>query len=591
MSKDAGPVDLSTKRLAPVDAIPHGGDRWLDTLTSGWRPYLVTGFLLLLCALPGLIMLQPLDRDEARFAQATAQMFETGDFIRISFQDEPRNKKPVGIHWLQAVPVALAGGPESRIIQLNRLVSLLGALLAVWAAVWTGNRLGAGGFGGQRFANGRLGLLAGGTLATSLILSTEAGIAKTDAMLAATVALAFMGLAALRSIDHEIKPRTWGAALFWAALGGGIMIKGPVALIVVAPAMLLLAAWERQVRWMKPLVDWRWIGLFLVIVVPWYVAIWFATDGAFFRDAIGDDLAPKLAGTSENDPVTPGAYFLASPLLIWPGSIVLPAAAWAAWRFRAEPSVRFLLAWLIPGWLIFEAAPAKLIHYTLPVHLPLIMLGIIGVMAGGWQRLWVRIAGVICFLLGGIILAAAPSLLADEVEALDKVTPAIMGMVMVSALLMAAALTVIRKAPATVAIAAAAVIVSVCVKGLYLPSVPQLDISREVSRVLVDQGLHPRLSPPALGQIERPPLIGAGYQEPSLIYATRTDSALMGVSVAAQAAVVGSPVAVTTIERDALVEALAARGLSVNWTGDRVSGVNYSKGDPTTILIGVVVKE
>lgn len=127
-----------------------------------------------------------------------------------------------------------------------------------------------------------------------------------------------------------------------------------------------------------------------------------------------------------------------------------------------------------------------------------------------------------------------------------------------------------------------------CIKALYLPSVPQLDISRQVSRVLVEKGLHPRLSPPTEGQAKRPPLIGAGYQEPSLIYATRTDSALMGVSVAARAAVSGSPVAVTTGERDALVAALAARNLSVTWTGDSVTGVNYSKGDPTTILIGVV---
>jgi 4-amino-4-deoxy-L-arabinose transferase-like glycosyltransferase len=574
MTAPSGQLDLSTKSLSPVDAIPHGTDRWIDRLTVGWRPYLITALLLLACALPGLIMLQPLDRDEARFVQATAQMFETGDFVRISFQDEPRNKKPVGIHWLQAIPVALAGGPDGRIVQLNRLASLFGGLLAVWAAVWTGNRLGGA----------RLGLLAGGTLATSLILSTEAGIAKTDAMLAATVALAFMGLAALRGTE----PRPWGAAAFWTALACGIMIKGPVAVIIIGPSLLMLGIWERTVSWMKPLADWRWIGLFLVLAVPWHVAIWFATDGAFFRDAIGEDLAPKLAGTSENDPVPPGAYLLASPLLIWPGSVVLAAAAWAAWRFRSEPQVRFLIAWLVPGWLVFELAPAKLIHYTLPVHAPLIMLGVIGILAGGWQRAWVRWIGVVSFLLGGLVLAAAPSLLADEVAASDRVSPAIFGMVMGLALVMAASISAMRKAPATVAIAAAAIITSICVKGLYLPSVPQLDVSRQVSRALVAEGLHPRLSPATPGQSARPALIGAGYQEPSLIWATRTDSALMSVAVAARAAMAGAPVAVTADQKDALVDALAARDLSIQWTAQTVTGTNYSKGDPVEIAIGVV---
>jgi hypothetical protein len=32
---------------------------------------------------PGLASIPPVDRDEARFAQATRQMLETGDFIRI----------------------------------------------------------------------------------------------------------------------------------------------------------------------------------------------------------------------------------------------------------------------------------------------------------------------------------------------------------------------------------------------------------------------------------------------------------------------------------------------------------------------------
>jgi hypothetical protein len=48
-------------------------------------------FLLLLSLaafLPGFATLQPLDRDEPRFAQASKQMLETGDFVDIRFQQE-----------------------------------------------------------------------------------------------------------------------------------------------------------------------------------------------------------------------------------------------------------------------------------------------------------------------------------------------------------------------------------------------------------------------------------------------------------------------------------------------------------------------
>jgi 4-amino-4-deoxy-L-arabinose transferase-like glycosyltransferase len=89
----------------------------------------VRGFavLLLLCLIlyaPALASIPPVDRDEARFAQATRQMLETGDFIRIRFQEEAHNKKPIGIHWLQAAAVALFSTPGSTAIWPYRLPSV-----------------------------------------------------------------------------------------------------------------------------------------------------------------------------------------------------------------------------------------------------------------------------------------------------------------------------------------------------------------------------------------------------------------------------------------------------------------------------------
>src|SRR5437016_14236047 len=67
---------------------------------------------LLLCGLllflPGFFNIPPIDRDEARFAQATKQMVETGDYVDIRFQEEVRYKKPVGIYWMQAAAVQTA---------------------------------------------------------------------------------------------------------------------------------------------------------------------------------------------------------------------------------------------------------------------------------------------------------------------------------------------------------------------------------------------------------------------------------------------------------------------------------------------------
>src|SRR5215216_4195497 len=91
--------------------------------------------------LPGFFQIPPMDRDETRFAQATKQMVETGDFIDIRFQDEVRYKKPVGIYWLQAGVVmageALGISNARSKIWLYRIPSLLGGVGAVLLTYWT----------------------------------------------------------------------------------------------------------------------------------------------------------------------------------------------------------------------------------------------------------------------------------------------------------------------------------------------------------------------------------------------------------------------------------------------------------------------
>ena len=72
------------------------------------RAIAVLVLISLISFLPGFFNIPPVDRDEARFAQATKQMIESGDYIDIRFQDEVRYKKPVGIYWLQAGVVRAA---------------------------------------------------------------------------------------------------------------------------------------------------------------------------------------------------------------------------------------------------------------------------------------------------------------------------------------------------------------------------------------------------------------------------------------------------------------------------------------------------
>src|SRR3989449_2132943 len=138
----------------------------------------------LLGFLPGLFSIPPIDRDEARFAQATKQMLESGDYVDIRFQDEVRYKKPVGIYWLQAGVVKTAsalGFPHAlTTIWLYRIPSLVGAIGAVLLTYWAA----------LAFVSRRAAALAGLMMASCVLLGIERLIAKTDAMLLMTVVAA-----------------------------------------------------------------------------------------------------------------------------------------------------------------------------------------------------------------------------------------------------------------------------------------------------------------------------------------------------------------------------------------------------------------
>jgi 4-amino-4-deoxy-L-arabinose transferase-like glycosyltransferase len=346
-----------------------------------------------------------------------------------------------------------------------------------------------------------------------------------------------------------------------------------------------LLIWERDIKYLRHLVHWPSILLAIVIVVPWYVAIWQATNGQFFTDAIGQDLAPKLAGKSENPGIPPGAHLLISPIIMWPGSFLIPAAIWAGWSLRKDPRVRLLVAWVIPGWLMFEAAPAKLAHYTLPVHGAIVLLGAIGLLAGAWQRGWVKWVGLGLFVLGSLVLIAAPLALANDIAPSYGQQALIISVGIGIATLIALILTIRRSKFAGFGFAGLAIATSIGLKGYLVPRIAELNVSGRVSEVLEYANLHPRLSEGKPG-----PLIGFGYQEPSLIFLTRSDSALSSIAAATHAARLGSGVVIARESLGALNQSLMGRGLKVEQIEEMsVTGTNYSKGDPVDLLIGKVV--
>jgi 4-amino-4-deoxy-L-arabinose transferase-like glycosyltransferase len=544
-------------------------ERLITDWSRGWRGPAAAAFIAFVAGLPGLLAVPPLDRDESRFAQATAQMLETGDYVVIQFQDQPRFKKPVGIHWLQAATVDVVSSPEAREIWAYRLPSLLGAMLAAAACAW----------GAAAFFGGPAGLAAGALLGATFLLSTEAFIAKTDAVLAGSVTLALAALGRLYAAARDgplagkrVEP------LFWAGLAISILVKGPVGPLIVAFTMLTLWLWDRRVRWLARL-RWYW-GLIAILAVvgPWAGAVTVATDGGFWTEAIGADLAPKLAGGQESHGAPPGYHTLLTPLLAFPITLLLPAALVVAWTRRNEPGVRFAVAWLLPAWVLFELMPTKLPHYPLPAYGALAWLAAAALSGPIGAR--ARWAGAVLAALVGLALSGGVIyLLSLYGDPSDAWAAALTAVLLVAAGIVGGYLTV-RDAPR--AGVAAALVLAVAAHGaLAAALVPRLDplwTSARVGRAMAEARLLPRQG------VAEAPIAVAGYAEPSLVFALGTPTELHGPAEAAQAIAENRPAIVEAREEKPFREHLAARGVTVREVA-RVDGLNYSKGDAVTLRV------
>jgi 4-amino-4-deoxy-L-arabinose transferase-like glycosyltransferase len=551
------------------------GSRLVDILDFSAANNVRAVALLMLCGfllfLPGFFSIPPIDRDEARFAQATKQMVESGDLVDIRFQDDVRYKKPVGIYWMQAAAVETAsalGLPRAQVrIWIYRVPSLIGAFGAMLLTYWTA----------LAFVTRRGAILAALIMGSSVLLGVEARLAKTDAMLLLTVVAAMGALARIylswqRGDDSPHQPWTW-PAIFWTALAGGILIKGPLILMFVALTIVTLAILDRSAAWLwrlRPVWGVIWL---LVLVLPWFVAIFWRAGDAFFTDSIGGDMLSKLSA-QESHGMPPGLYLLLFWLTFWPGAPLAAMAAPAVWRARREPGAQFLLAWLIPSWIVFEAVLTKLPHYVLPLY-PAIAILTVGalerrVLSRSWlmrgSAWWFAIPALasLAAVIGAVTVTRQPVFLAWPFVA----AALIFG-------LFAWWLYDDNRAERSLLNAVvAALFLAFAIYGVVVPALTPLFPSAEVARALRNVV--------CVG----PKAAAAGFHEPSLVFMTGTSTLLTDGSGAADFLAQGSC-------RFALIEQRAERNFAQRAEAiglryelaSRVEGYNISQGRPISIAI------
>jgi len=314
-----------------------------------------------------------IDRDEPRFAEASREMIERGDYIVPHFNNQLRLDKPPLAYWAQVASYKIFGQND---LAARFPSAVAAALVTLLILAW-----------GSRIGGNRVGWWAAIIFTLSLQTFVHAKAAVADMWLVLFMTTAHW------SAYELVRDRLWPTdqastlkhqTLFWwfvlyLSLALGFLAKGPIAwtpLLTLAAMKLLV----RDVELAKRCKFVRGILLMLAIVALWGVPALIQTDGEFLRIGIGRHVVGRSFGAMEGHGANSlGIYLLLLPFYFvaifasfFPWSIKLPSLTKKLWRSRDKIDI-YLITGAAIIFVIFSLIKTKLPHYTLPAF-PLLSL-------------------------------------------------------------------------------------------------------------------------------------------------------------------------------------------------------------------------
>lgn len=350
-------------------------------------------FLSLLLLLAGNWILPLTDRDETRFAEASREMLQRGDYVVPWFNGAWRFDKPILIYWCQAASYQFFG--------VNDFAARLPSALFT-----TGTALLLFRWGRKRMDN-RTGFLAGAIFITGLHVAIIGRVATADMALVFFFTLAaWSGWELTRPENSERK--TWWA-VFYVTLGLGFLAKGPVAWLPFGGIILSRLLKKNSFR--LPVFE-TVLGLLITIGISaaWGIPAMHQTHGEYFRVGMGEHVLHRSTGVIDGHGfsgalgwiATLPLYFVIFFVSFFPWSVRVPAALKNWWPQRQRDDLGWCLMFqALLVFIAFSLVRTKLPHYTMPAF-PLIALWFARQISGGEKNfVWAgeRVVAMSIFIL------------------------------------------------------------------------------------------------------------------------------------------------------------------------------------------------
>ena len=346
-------------------ASSHSSVRWVAIVTVG-----LTLFIAFFWRLGSIGLF---DETEPLFAEASRQMYKTGDWITPYFNGETRFDKPPLVYWGMALGFHLLGVGEWAV----RLPSALAAAGLAGLSFYTLLRFGySHGAQSADIADKQqtftLAALVG-TVAMALhpqtIVWARTGVS--DMLLAGC-----LGAALLCFFWGYAQASRWYYG-FYLFIGLAVLDKGPVGLVIPGLVVCVFAAYVGQIRTLlKEIKLLQGTLLTLLLTLPWFITI-IAIHGQTYIDSFfGYHNYERFTDVVNGHAAPWYFYFAVVAVGFLPWSPGLPFAIvrlrpWSISYWRRQPREKqlgvFALIWFLSIFCFFTAAVTKLPSYVLPL--------------------------------------------------------------------------------------------------------------------------------------------------------------------------------------------------------------------------------
>lgn len=303
------------------------------------------------------------DWDEINFAESAREMIVSRNYLDVQVNYEAFWEKPPLFIWLQVLSMKIFGINEFAARFPNAVIGVL-TLLVLY-------------FTGNQVKDHRFGVLWSILYAVSILpfLYFKSGII--DPLFNLCI---FLGVYFFSRFSLDTSKKYIFLSLSAAAIGLGILTKGPVALLLFLLTAFVFMLWQHKY---KSYLNLKVIGLYAIVIALvggfWFILQWLNGNEQILKDFITYQIrlfSTKGAGHGG----FPGYHFVVVFFGVFPASILL----FMGYRVDKQDtlqSINFHLWMRILLWVVlilFSIVSTKIVHYSSMAYFPITYLGAYG---------------------------------------------------------------------------------------------------------------------------------------------------------------------------------------------------------------------